>query len=116
MLNGKVFDQWKSYLSLKTPVLIAFLMIWNLGILIGMYDFKSELNSVINTGSAVVISATCLCASFFGFSVAISEKLRNKLIEPKRAHNYSRKHFYLLGFVALVLAVGVLFFANLQHV
>lgn len=109
-------EQWRSYLSLKTPVLITFLIIWNLGILIAIFGFSSGFNTPISSNGGIVISITCLLACFFGFSVAISSKIRGKLIEPKRAHYYEGKYFYLLGFIALILAVCTFLFTRHQNV
>ena len=83
--------------------------------LIAMFGFGSGFNAPISSNGGIVISITCLLACFFDFSVAISTKVRNKLIEPKRSHNYQGKYFYLLGFVTLVLAIGMFLFTRLQN-
>ncbi len=114
MWNTKVFDQWRSYLSLKTSVLVAFLIIWNLGFVVAMYGFGDGFGAPITPNAGIVISVICICACIFGLIVSFSEKFRNNLLEPKRAHDYRVKDFYLLSFITFVLAVGMLLFPGMQ--
>lgn len=110
MWNSKLFDQWRSYCSLKTPVLLSFFAFWNIGFVIAVYGFGDGFGSPITAQSGVASSAVCLCVCGFSLVVAFSDNIRQKLIETKRAHNYRARDFYLLSVVTFVTGIGMLFF------
>jgi len=74
----------QSYLSLNTSVLLAFLVAWNLAVLVAMYGFGPP----ITPESGIVITGASMLACVFSLSVALSENIRVKLLEPKRAQIY----------------------------
>ena len=114
MWNSKIFDQWRSYLSLKTSVLFTFFIIWNLGFVIAMYVFGNGFGAPITPQAGVVISIICMCAGIFSLVVVTSSSVRQQLIEPKRAHDYREKDFYLLGFITIILSLAMFFIPELQ--
>jgi len=105
-----MFDKWKSFLSLKTSVIVTFLVLWNGGLIIAMSVFGDGLMSPITPKSGAAIAVICLLAGIFGFTVSISEGAREILLEPKRSHQFRKRDFYLLGFLGFALAAGMYFF------
>ena len=83
--------------------------------MIAMFVVGNGFNSPITPQAGVAISFVCLVASIFGFLVAKSKKMRDKLLEPKRSHNYREQDFYLLGFVGLALAIGMYYIPSFGH-
>ena len=116
MRNTKLFDQWRSFLSLKTPVLLVFFVLWNVGFVIAMFGFGNGFGSPITAQAGVVISIICLCACVFSLMVTFSKQIRQKLIEPRRAQNYRAKDFHILSFVTLALSICMLFFPRFSGV
>ena len=114
MWNSKIFDQWRSYLSLKTSVLLAFFIIWNLGFVIAMYGFGNGFGAPITPQAGIVISLICMCTGIFSMVVVASSNVRQQLIEPKRALDYRAKDFYLLSFVNIILSLTMFFLPELQ--
>ncbi len=108
MWNNKVFDQWRSYLSLKTSVLVTFFIIWNAGFLFSMYrnGWAFEFEDANKLPASIIL----FLASVFAYVVASSNYAREKMLEPKRAHDFRKKDFYLLGFITLILCVAVYWF------
>lgn len=116
MWNSKIFDQWRSYLSLKTSVLVIFLLAWNIGFLIAMYAFGNGFGLPITPKAGIAISIVCICACIFCLAVSCFPNIRSKLLEPTRAKDYRSQDFYLLSFVTFVLSIAMLFFPRLANV
>jgi len=114
MWESKIFDQWRSYLSLKTNILVIFFILWNTGFIVAMYIFGDGFGSPITPGAGIVISIVCFIAGIFGFSVAVSTNVRKRLLEPTRSDNYRKKDFLLLGFVGIGLAIAMYFIPSLN--
>ena len=97
---------WKSLLSLKTSVIIAFVVIWNAGFLLAMYLGGGGLNGALTDTGMRVSGYVCLAACLFSLSVALSKPLQSILIEPNRAENFNTKEFYFLAFISGALAIS----------
>lgn len=110
-----MFTQWKSYLSLKTSVIVIILTIWNGGMLLTMSVFGNSSGSKITPEMGLSFSIFCLLLSIFGFSVAMSENVRNKLIEPSRLQSYRKQDFLLMGYVGFALSICMYVFPRISH-
>lgn len=108
MWDSKIFDQWRSYLSLKTDILVIFFIVWNAGFLFSIY--RNGWIFEFDDTNKLPVSIVLLLASVFAYVVAFSNYAREKMIEPKRAHNFRKKDFYFLGFIALILCVAFYWF------
>lgn len=113
MWNLKIFDQWRSLLSLKTSVLILFLLIWNLGFVVAMYGFGNGFSQPITPETGVVISIICICTCVFSLAVSFSSRIRAKLLATTRKQDYRAKDFYLLSFVTFMLSIVMFFLSRL---
>jgi hypothetical protein len=101
---------WRSLVSLKVSVIIAFIIIWNMGFYLAMYLGGGGLSGGLTPIGLEVSGYTCLLASIFSLSVAMLKPIQGLLIAPSRASNFSPKEFYFLALVAGFLAVSRLAF------
>ncbi len=97
---------WKSFLSLKVPVIVAFVVLWNAGFLYAMYMGGGGLAGGLTPIGMKITGYVCAAASLFSFSIAAIKPFRNMLLAKTRVHNFSVKEFYFLAFVAGLLAIS----------
>ena len=98
--------EWRSLVSLKAPVIVAFVLIWNAGFLLAMYLGGGGLKGGLSPIGMKVTGVDCLAACLFSLSVAASKPVQAALIAPSRAANFNSKEFYFLAFVSGALAVS----------
>ncbi len=98
----------KSYLSLRTRYLIAWLLLWNVGLI-----WAPSLDREPTTGNFslfgfgiifVILSATTVAS----FRVATDRELQGLVVAPERATNFKSGSFVFAGFITSVLAIVVL--------
>ena len=116
MWDSKEFDKWRSYASLRTGVLLIFLVVWNLSFLFAIFVFSNGLDSSFSQRGGRIISGTCALTCIFCLVIIFSKTVRNHLIEPKRLHNYRARDFGLLAFITFTMSVGIQFFSKIQSV
>jgi len=114
--NSDLLEQLRSFASIKTSVLIAFIILWNLGFLIALYGFGDGFGYPMSPRGGIVISITCFSAFIFSACILFSPKIREKLLESSRAHNYREKHFYIFCLVSFSLSVVMLVVPGLNNV
>jgi len=98
--------EWRSLVSLKAPVIIAFVLIWNAGFSLAMHLGGGGLRGGLSPIGMKVTGFVCLAACLFSLSIAVSKPLQAALIAPSRAGNFNSKEFYFLAFVSGALAVS----------
>ena len=102
-----MFDlDWKPYVSLKTPVILAFVVLWNAGFLLAMHLGGGGVEGALSPVGTKVSGVVCLAAAIFGLTVARSESVQAVLIAPTRAKNFRSKEFYFLAIVAGFIGIG----------
>ncbi len=94
--------KWRSLISLKAPVIIAFILLWNSGILLAMYLGGGGLTPI----GMEVTGYVCLVACLFSLSVARSTTVQSLVIAPSRAANFNSKEFYFLALLSGFLAIS----------
>jgi hypothetical protein len=80
---------------------------WNAGLLIAIYLYSDADKAEFTSGGGLLTSVVLISASIFAFTIALSDTVRNKLLEPSRAHNFRKKDFHFLGFVTLVISISM---------
>ena len=98
--------EWRSFISLKAPVLIAFVALWNAGILYAMFLGGGGPRGGLTPVGMKVTGFVCVAASIFALSVAMSKSVQASFIAPARAQNFHSREFYFLAFVTGVLAIS----------
>ena len=116
MWDSNDFDQWRSYLSLRTEVLLIFFVVWNLSFLFAIFVYGNGLDSPFSLRGGMIISGICALTCVFCLTIIFSKSVRNHLLEPKRLHNYRAKDFYLLAFITFIISLGIQFFTKIQSV
>ena len=96
---------WKSFVSLKAYVLIAFVVIWNAGFLLAMQLGGGGLRGGLTPIGMKITGAVCIAACIFSLLVACIKPIQARLVAPARAHNFNVKEFYFLAFVSGVLGI-----------
>jgi len=97
---------WKSLLSLKAPVIIAFVLLWNAGFFLAMYLGGGGLRGGLTPIGMEITGYICLVACLFSLSVATIRRVQSILIAPSRAENFNTKEFYFIAFITGVLAIS----------
>lgn len=97
---------WKSLISLKAPVIVAFVFLWNAGFLIAMYLGGGGLSGGLTPIGMEITGYVCLLACLFSLSVATIKRVQSALIAPSRADNFNAKEFYFIAFITGVLAIS----------
>jgi hypothetical protein len=92
--------------SLKAPVIIAAIFIWNAGLLFAMHLSGGELTSKLSPTGMKLAGGVCLAACLFSLSIANSKLVQTALIAPSRANNFNSKEFYFVAFLSGVIAVS----------
>ena len=98
--------EWRSFVSLKAPVIVAFVLIWNAGLLLAMHLGGGGLKGGLTPIGMKITGVVCLAACLFSLSVAASKSVQAALIAPSRAANFNSKEFYFLAFVLGALAAS----------
>ncbi len=106
---------WRSFLSLKVPAIIAFVVLWNAGLLYAMYMGGGGFAGGLTPIGMKITGYVCAAASLFSFSIAAIKPFQNMLIAKTRVHNFSVKEFYFLAFVTGLLAVSRFVFPILEN-
>ncbi|MCV2403797.1 hypothetical protein OFY17_13065 [Marinomonas sp. C2222] len=106
--------EWRSLVSLKTPVIVAFVLMWNTGFLFAMHLGGGGLKGGLSPIGMKITGFVCLAACFFSISVAASKSVQEVLIAPSRADNFHSKEFYFLAFVSGALAVSRFVFLAIE--
>ncbi|BFM49019.1 hypothetical protein [Marinomonas sp. THO17] len=96
----------RSLVSLKVSVIVAFVLIWNAGLLFAMYLGGGGLSGGLSPIGMKVTGAVCLAVCLFSLSVAALKPVQAALVAPSRAGNFNSKEFYFLAFVSGALAVS----------
>ena len=99
----------KSILSLKYPVLIGFVVLWNLGFLVAYLLGRDEVEGVFSSISSTTIGIVCTIASLFCLSVARSKSIQSIVVSEKRAENFKPDEFYFVALISGVLGVSNFF-------
>ena len=97
---------WKSFLSLKIPVIITFVVIWNAGFIYAAQLGEGAFSGGFTPLGMKITGMVCVAASIFSFSVAFIKPFQNMVISEARIQNFSVKEFYFLALVAGVLAIS----------
>jgi hypothetical protein len=97
---------WKSFFSLKIPVIISFVVIWNAG-----FIYAAQLGEGIFSGGFTplgmkITGMVCVAASIFSFCVAFIKPFQSMVVAESRLQNFSVKEFYFLALIAGVLAIS----------
>lgn len=100
---------WKSLISLKTTVIVTFILTWNAGFFLAMYLGGGGLGGGVTPIGMQITGYVCLAAFLFSISVAVLKPVQTALIEPTRAVDFSSREFYFFAFVTGVLAVSRFF-------
>jgi hypothetical protein len=98
--------EWKSLVSLKTSVIVAFVLLWNAGFFMAMHLGGGGLRGGLTPIGMEITGYACLAVTVFGLSVATLKPVQLSLIEPSRSGNFNPKEFYFLAFVSGVLAIS----------
>ncbi len=104
--NETMKFKWRSLISLKAPVIIAFILLWNSGILLAMYLGGGGLRGGLTPIGMEVTGYVCLVACLFSLSVARSTTVQSLVIAPSRAANFNSKEFYFLALLSGFLAIS----------
>jgi hypothetical protein len=106
--------EWRSLVSLKAPVIVAFVLIWNAGFLFAMHLGGGGLKGGLSPIGLKISGFVCFAACLFSLSVAASKPVQEVLIAPSRADNFNSKEFYFLAFVLGALAVSRFLFLAIE--
>ena len=98
--------KYKGLLALKIYVMIAVVVAWNVGFIVAMNMEPVPGDRMMPRESAVIISVTCLLASVFAISVAMSKNVQAAVLAPKRIRMFSPRPYYFISFVTGVLALS----------
>lgn len=95
---------------MKIPVIIAFILVWNIGCLVAIY-LNGGAGSLTDPMTELAMGIACLAASIFTAAVGSSEALQNRVIAPTRRHNYRSGVFLFVAFLCGALSVIALTFS-----
>ncbi|MEM8859445.1 MAG: hypothetical protein AAGD96_14045 [Chloroflexota bacterium] len=101
--------RFKSLLSLKAYVIVAFIAFWNAGFLLGRYLGGGGIQASFEPVAMKTTGITCALAGLFFLSVAASTKVQSILVAPSRSNNFRSREFYILAFLTCGMAIGYLF-------
>jgi len=102
MKNGVL--EWRSLASLKASVIVIFIVLWNVGCLIGV-QLNGGFGQLTNRASAIAMAVTCIAACAFALAVALSTEVQDVLLADSRRHNFRRSDFLFVAFLTGILAV-----------
>jgi len=103
--------EWRSLASLKASVIVAFIVLWNAGCVIGVY-LNGGFEQLTNRGSAIALAGTCAAACAFGLAVALSARVQDAFLAESRRHNFRRSDFFFIALITGLLAVFSLIATN----
>lgn len=95
--------EWRSLVSLKASAIVAFVVLWNAGCLVGIH-LSGGFGRPINREAAIAMAVTCAAASVFALAIALSVGLQSMLIAKSRRHDFRRIDFLIVAFIAGLLA------------
>lgn len=101
----------QSLASLKASAIVALIVLWNAGCLVGVY-LNGGFGQLTNRGSAFAMAGTCAAACAFALGVALSARLQDALLAESRRHNFRQSDFFFVALITGVLAVFALIAAN----
>ena len=96
--------EWRSLASLKASAIVAFIVLWNAGCLVGVH-LNGGFGQLTNRASAIAMAVTCAGACLFALAVALSTGVQDLLLAESRRHNFRRSDFLLVALIAGVLAI-----------
>ncbi len=85
--------EWRSLVSLKTPVIVGFIIAWNAGVLFANYS-GGEGFWTFTPKSMKMAGFVCLGASLFSLAVAAVKPFQAVVIAPTRAKHFTPKDFF----------------------
>jgi len=97
---------WRSLISLKVPVIVTFILLWNAGFLLAMYLGGGGLHGGLTPIGMKITGYVCLIACLFTLLVATIKPVQTLVVAPSRADNFSSKEFYFLAILSGVLAIS----------
>ncbi len=98
--------KYKGLLALKIHVMIAVIVIWNIGFIAAMQIDPIPGDRTMPKEGVAIISATCLLAALFTLAIAVSKEVQSVVLAPKRMHMFSSRPYYFISFVTGALALS----------
>jgi hypothetical protein len=106
MKNGKI--EWRSLASLKTSVILTFVVLWNAGFLTGLYLNGGFGPLARSRAAAIAVAATCAATCGFTLALALSRGVQDALLAESRRDDFRRGDFVFLALLTGGLCVAIL--------
>ena len=97
---------WKSLVSLKVPVIIAFVVIWNAVFLYAMHLGSEDFPGRLTPENMWITGFLCIAVSIFSLFIAVLKPFQNIVVAESRAQNFRAKEFYFLALLTAFLGVS----------
>src|SRR5690606_19298239 len=97
--------EWKSFLVLKTWVIITWIFVWNIIFGIAIY-FNGGLGPVKNPSAAYISAIALFGTTIFCFLVIYNKSFRSSILHNERGKFYESFPFAFVGVLTLFLGVA----------
>ena len=100
------FSNFKNSIPIKTPILIAGIILWNVLILVDIMDlFNNKSDIVIGIGSILAIGSFF----FFALLILISKAIQKIVLKPDKSFNDIKRRLYLILVITGFMFIGLSF-------
>lgn len=96
---------FKSFVSVKMPYFIGFIVLWNAGFFGAMLLGGGGLAGGLSEIGMMITGIVCFLASIFCFAVASLPQMQIKVIDPERNQDFTPKEFYILALLLWLIGI-----------